>query len=449
MRPRTIIAVGGAVAVLAAATWWTTRPAPRLWSTKSPAALQEFLAGRQALEKFYQVEAADHFRAAVAADPGFCMAHFFLAGVLTSMGQRDAGEAELTRALAADPSALMPRERALVEVARLQHEHKANEVFRALEQYAKEFPGDPDVTRSLAEICQARGDLEAAARWCQVTLEAAPNDALSYNMLGYIEMGRGNFAQAEANLRRYAFIAPDQANPHDSLGELYTVLGRWDDALKEFDLALKANPRFFLSWTHIARVDALRGDGDAAVAAQRQAQAIVHPPAELAAQQLAAFRAYAAFCRGDVGALKEAIGSTAWDDSVPDYFPLRMEAAVRAGDRAAAQQVEDAAAKWLAKNNPKGSVTPGPEAVMHFVRALSLRANGKPADAAREAEAADRLIDYTADAGVVKLAVRCEEAIDLAASGDVAKARAVLASVAAVNPRFPGLTLARREAGVS
>jgi len=45
-------------------------------------------------------------------------------------------------------------------------------------------------------------------------------------MLGYIKMMQGRFAEAEESFMSYRFIAPDQANPHDSLGELYITTGR-------------------------------------------------------------------------------------------------------------------------------------------------------------------------------------------------------------------------------
>ena len=43
-------------------------------------------------------------------------------------------------------------------------------------------------------------------------------------------MMQGRFAEAEESFKSYRFIALDQANPHDSLGELYITTGRYDEA---------------------------------------------------------------------------------------------------------------------------------------------------------------------------------------------------------------------------
>lgn len=49
-------------------------------------------------------------------------------------------------------------------------------------------------------------------------------------MLGYLELSRGNYELAIEHMQKYAFLAPDLANPHDSLGEVYLAIGRYEDA---------------------------------------------------------------------------------------------------------------------------------------------------------------------------------------------------------------------------
>ena len=87
---------------------------------------------------------------------------------------------------------------------------------------------------------------------------------IAYNQLGYITMMQGRFAEAEEYFTSYRFIAPDQANPHDSLGELFIVLGRYDEARNSFEQALVQKPDFTVAFEHLAMVDALREDWDGA-----------------------------------------------------------------------------------------------------------------------------------------------------------------------------------------
>jgi tetratricopeptide (TPR) repeat protein len=55
-------------------------------------------------------------------------------------------------------------------------------------------------------------------------------------------------------LRKYAFLSPDLANPHDSMGEILSYIGNYEDAEREFIQALEIQPDFFHSLLHLARV---------------------------------------------------------------------------------------------------------------------------------------------------------------------------------------------------
>jgi tetratricopeptide (TPR) repeat protein len=63
-------------------------------------------------------------------------------------------------------------------------------------------------------------------------------------------------------MRRYAFVAPDQANPHDSLGEVLMTVGRYEEAEVEFRTALAKDPLFFYSQKNIGWIYLLRGQVD-------------------------------------------------------------------------------------------------------------------------------------------------------------------------------------------
>ena len=76
-------------------------------------------------------------------------------------------------------------------------------------------------------------------------LTVNPNYAYAYNMLGYAAAARGDFAKAEDYLKRYRYLAPDQANPLDSLGELYALVGRYDEAEDVLKKALAIKGDFF------------------------------------------------------------------------------------------------------------------------------------------------------------------------------------------------------------
>ncbi|MEW6338611.1 MAG: tetratricopeptide repeat protein [Acidobacteriota bacterium] len=440
MKARSLIMIAGAAAVLVSATWWAARPAPREWSTDSEEALSAFLAGREATQKLYFLEAIEHMRTALKHDEDFVAARLGLADALASAGQGDAARAERDRALEADASSLTPRERRGVELARLRRDGGQREVLALLEKSVQEFPGDPTLTRSLASMYYGRGDAEAAVAWFEKTLELAPNDGLSYNTLGYIEMGRGDFAAAEANLKRYAFIAPDQANPHDSLGELYTITGRWNEAIAEFRRALEVNPRFFPAWEHLARLHVLEGNEPAALEATERFCGLAGLGEAECEVRRAVMRAWVAWIRKDDAALTAEVEALRTAPGYNDVLMLRHFAALGAREFESAVEIEE---KLEASLKKAGAEEKGPAqgALKELLVAARLVSSGDFATAVNSAAAADRLFNYNADGGqgVLKLIARALHVEALIASGRLSEARSVLASLEAVNPRFPGV----------
>ncbi len=87
-----------------------------------------------------------------------------------------------------------------------------------------------------------------------------PNYAIAYNTLGYAAAARGDFAKAEDYLKRYRYLAPDQANPLDSLGELYALVGRYDEAEDVLKKALAVKGDFFPAYGHLGTVEIGRGN---------------------------------------------------------------------------------------------------------------------------------------------------------------------------------------------
>ncbi len=100
---------------------------------------------------------------------------------------------------------------------------------------------------------------DGAAEAFHNVLKIEPNHALAYNMLGYLEAGRGDYEAALENLRKYVFMAPDLANPHDSLGEVLAWIGRYDEAEREFLTALQIQDDFHYSLVNLGKVYMYRG----------------------------------------------------------------------------------------------------------------------------------------------------------------------------------------------
>src|SRR5262249_50277974 len=125
---------------------------------------------------------------------------------------------------------LTPREAFLVDYTVDMAHGRRNEGREKLTRYLEDNPKDP-----YALDPQVSKDWEDQ-RWnqvetgCKKLLAVDPNWVSAQNKLGYLAMSQGHWAEAEDRFRTYLYVAPDQANPHDSLGELLLLLGRYDEA---------------------------------------------------------------------------------------------------------------------------------------------------------------------------------------------------------------------------
>lgn len=106
---------------------------------------------------------------------------------------------------------------------------------------------------------QTSGDPEKEERaWLRV-MEADPNYAVTYNMLGYMELNRGNYEQAIEHMQKYAFLSPDLANPYDSFGDVYFAQGRYEEAEAAYVKSVTLQPDFYVSLINLGRTYLARG----------------------------------------------------------------------------------------------------------------------------------------------------------------------------------------------
>jgi tetratricopeptide (TPR) repeat protein len=228
------------------------------WTTSSPAALSELEAALVAEEKLYYSEARNHLERALEHDPDFAVAKVFLANnpTLPSIKLR---AQMIDETKTAERDRLSARERFLIDWIHAREDGRFNEVKQLVDQHLEAFPEDPYAMRIKAQNLWGEADLEAAEQLYLRLLEITPNWVVAYNNLGYLAMSQGRFSKAEEHFSFYRFIVPDQANPHDSLGDLYLTVGRIDDAVACFDKAISIKPEFWDSYRHLVLTYSLQG----------------------------------------------------------------------------------------------------------------------------------------------------------------------------------------------
>ena len=78
--------------------------------------------------------------------------------------------------------------------------------------------------------------------FCRQILRHEPRNAAALNLLSQVAFARGFYDKAVEHLSRCAALHPRDAGAQCSLGELYTYLGRYRDAIARFDKALRLGP---------------------------------------------------------------------------------------------------------------------------------------------------------------------------------------------------------------
>ena len=206
-----------------------------------------------------------HFEAAVAADPDFSLAHLNLAG-LTS-GDEQAGHFRRAKTAGARAS---EAERQIVESFEADLNGDPDRRVALLSSVAERYPSDPLMMFFASFVELGRGNHAEAVAAARRALDADPSFAPAYNAIGYAEMAQGNEAAAERAFREQIRLAPDQANPYDSLGEFLLEQGKLDEAERQFEQALTKDPTFEVARDNLARIAVMRASADHIAAINRQ-----------------------------------------------------------------------------------------------------------------------------------------------------------------------------------
>jgi len=225
------------------------------FTTSDPRAFELYERGNEHLFAFQYRQALEPLAEAVALDPDFAMATTALAIAHRRQGNYEVARRYMT---IADSLALrLPdaQERMIVQL-RLSEFRSFTSCDRDSLQKALEAVAPDNLFLLIAKFNEAmmNNDVATQERVSRTMLEVEPNYANAYNLLGYAAFYRGEYAEAITLMQKYAFVAPDIANPHDSLGDVLSAIGRYEEAEVEFLQALKMQPDFYASLINLGRV---------------------------------------------------------------------------------------------------------------------------------------------------------------------------------------------------
>ncbi len=234
-------------------------------TTESMEAYNHYLKGRELYEKLYNDEARVCLEKALELDPEFAAAYLYLAGVHGRLRNTKARDAAYRKAMDYADKANR-KERLYIEAAyAVSIEGDIKKRFRILKQMAEEFPDEKLVHQLLASHYRVNELFYQAVEEYDKVLELDPNYGWAMNELAYMYADAGYFDKAHDYLQRYMKVSPGDANPVDSMGELYFRMGKLDDAIAKYREALELKPDFYYAYWEIAYVSALKEDYDEAL----------------------------------------------------------------------------------------------------------------------------------------------------------------------------------------
>jgi len=229
-------------------------------TTSSMDAYESFLRGRNAYERLYNDDARRALEEAVEIDPGFAVAYLYLAWIYGRLRETKPRNLAFETAMQLAHKA-SKKERKYIEASYADTmEQNLDKRFRILKQMAREFPREKRVHHLLASHYRVRKLFYQAVEEYNCVLELDPDYGWAMNELAYMYTDVEDYEKAYEYFKKYGSLHPGDANPIDSMGELYFRMGKIDKTIAQYKKALEARPDFYYAYWELAYVHAMLED---------------------------------------------------------------------------------------------------------------------------------------------------------------------------------------------
>ena len=213
-------------------------------TTSSLEAYNYFLRGREEYEKFYQDDARRYLERAVELDPDFAMAYSYLARVYAALGNSPAYE-QTIKQLEKIGGKVTGKEGLYIQaLLALGSKKDSSEYMDILRKIIAEYPEEKRARLDLGSRLNHLGKFEEAAKEIELLLKLDAKFGPALNMIAYVYGNQKKYDLAIQYFKEYAAVSPGDANPYDSMGELYFHMGKFDESVEKFEEAIRIKPDF-------------------------------------------------------------------------------------------------------------------------------------------------------------------------------------------------------------
>ena len=227
-------------------------------STASAAGKAAALACADALDNFHLDLARQKCTEAIAADDNLALAHLWLAQAAATPEQ---SIAELGKAVDRFSKA-SPGERALVGAMKAWRDARIADAQRGYDEAVLALGAEKRAFVARGQFRQvALGDVTGAIADYRKAVALDGKYAAGYNFLGFALADAGKLDEAAQAIAKYAELAPNEPNAHDSLAALALRRADLAEAASEEKKALSIDPRFLVAHATLGDVLLFQGRG--------------------------------------------------------------------------------------------------------------------------------------------------------------------------------------------
>ncbi len=213
-------------------------------TTAAMEAYNAFLKGRDNLEKSYYDDARRDLEQAVNIDPTFASAYLLLSRA--HGGLRDINsQTESLKKAKAFASRATEKERLYIDAEYASIIEKNQERRRGiLEELTGKYPLEKNAWYALGALHRQYNDRPMALEYLQRALALDPQYGFALASMSRFHADVGDHAQAMEYAQRMRAAAPDDAAPHELLGNLFFRMGKLDEAVAEFKRTMVIKPDY-------------------------------------------------------------------------------------------------------------------------------------------------------------------------------------------------------------